>query len=416
MIKSNLRQVITDQEEVFRGREKLTDRNIPIDFISSPKISVITGIRRCGKSTLMKIISGKFKNFCYLNFEDERLLDFNYENFNDLLELFYETSGNNPDAFFFDEIQNVYGWEKFVRRLFREKKKVFITGSNAKLLSSEFSTSLTGRYIKKELYPFSYKEFLKTKDIEFEKKLSTSKKGEVKRYFNEYIKTGGFPEYIKSKNKDELSQLYRDILIKDLIVRFGIRDTKSFRELSLYLLSNISSLYSYNNLAKLLNIKSTNSVKNYIEFLEEAYLFFSVSKYEYSIKKQIIQNKKIYSIDTGIYNAVSFTFSENRGRQLENIVFLELKRKDNEVYYYKNKNECDFIVVKNNKPFTAIQITETLNNVNRDRELNGLTEAMESYNIKSGLVLTYDQFDEISLNKNKITVLPIWYWILFNES
>lgn len=416
MIKSNLRQVITDQEEVFRGREKLTERSVPIGFISSPKISVITGIRRCGKSTLMKIISGKFKNFCYLNFEDERLLDFNYENFNDLLELFYETSGNNPEAFFFDEIQNVFGWERFVRRLFTEKKKVFITGSNAKLLSSEFSTSLTGRYIKKELYPFSFKEFLQTQDIEFEKKLTTSKKGEIKRYFNEYIKTGGFPEYIKSKNKDELSQLYRDILIKDLIVRFGIRDTKSFRELSLYLLSNISSIYSYNNLAKLLNIKSTNSVKNYIEFLEEAYLFFSVSKYEYSLKKQIIQNKKIYSIDTGIYNAVSFMFSENRGRQLENIVFLELKRKENEVYYNKNINECDFVVVRNNKPVTAIQITEILSKVNMDRELNGLTEAMESYNIKNGLVLTYDQFDEISFNKYKITVLPIWYWLLFYES
>lgn len=313
---NSLKQVIIDQKEIFNNRENIIERDISCTFVSSKKISVVTGIRRCGKSTLMKLISRNYKNYCYLNFEDERLIDFSFADFNNMLELFYEMYGNKPDAFFFDEIQNTYGWEKFARRMFNEGKKIFITGSNAKLLSSEFSTSLTGRYIKKELLPFSFTEFLRFKSIDIEKNLTTSKKAELKKYFNEYMKTGGFPEYVESKNKIEISQLYQDILIKDLIVRFGIRDTKSFRELSLYLLSNISSLYSYNNLSKLLNIKSTNSVKNYINFFEEAYLFFSLPKYEYSLKKQIIQNKKIYSIDTGIFNAVSYSFSENRGKQL----------------------------------------------------------------------------------------------------
>jgi len=415
MNKYILKQVLIDQEEIFKSKEKLVDRKIGKDFIYSPKISVITGVRRCGKSTLMKLISGYYENYCYLNFEDERLLEFNHENFNDFLELVYELYGNRIDTFFFDEIQNVFGWEKFARRLFAEKKKIFITGSNSKLLSSEFSTSLTGRYIKTELYPFSFNEFLKIYNVILNKNLTTANKAEIKKYFSEYLALGGFPEVIKSKNKNELSQLYQDVLVKDLIVRFNIRDTKSFRELALYLLSNISSLYSYNNLAKLLNIKSTNSVKNYIEFFEEAYLFLSVPKYEYSLKKQIVRNKKIYTIDTGIFNAVSFSFSENKGKQLENVVLLELKRNANDVYYFKDSKECDFIVLKDNKPISAIQVTEVLNKVNQDREINGLSEAMTNLKIKDGLILTHDQFDEISLNKNKIKVLPIWYWLLFGN-
>lgn len=412
---NSLKQVIIDQKEIFNNRENIIERDISCTFVSSKKISVVTGIRRCGKSTLMKLISRNYKNYCYLNFEDERLIDFSFADFNNMLELFYEMYGNKPDAFFFDEIQNIYGWEKFARRMFNEGKKIFITGSNAKLLSSEFSTSLTGRYIKKELLPFSFTEFLRFKSIDIEKNLTTSKKAELKKHFNEYMKTGGFPEYVESKNKIEISQLYQDILIKDLIVRFGIRDTKSFRELSLYLLSNISSLYSYNNLSKLLNIKSTNSVKNYINFFEEAYLFFSLPKYEYSLKKQIIQNKKIYSIDTGIFNAVSYSFSENRGKQLENVVFLELKRRDNELYYYKNKSECDFIITEGNKPVIAIQVTEEFNKENKEREINGLKEAMVNLKIKQGLVLTYDQYEEIETENGKIRIIPIWYWILFVE-
>ena len=335
---NNLRQVIIDQEELFKDRTGLIERDVSESFITSEKISVITGIRRCGKSTLMKLLSQRYKNYCYLNFEDERLIDFDYTDFNKMLEIFYEIYGSKPDAFFFDEIQNIYGWEKFTRRMFNEGKKLFITGSNAKLLSSEFSTSLTGRYVKKELFPFSFAEFLKAREVEINKKLTTAKKAEIKKHFGEFLKIGGFPEYVETKNRNEISQLYQDIIIKDLIVRFGIRDVKSFRELSLYLLSNISSLYSYNNLSKLLNIKSINSVKNYISFFEEAYLFFSLSKYEYSVKKQIVQNKKIYSIDTGIFNTVSYSFTENRGKQLENIAFLELKRQEKELYYYKNRN------------------------------------------------------------------------------
>lgn len=411
-----LKQILADQNKLFKTQEKLVERAINKDFIDSKKISVITGVRRCGKSTLMKLLSNKFDKYCYFNFEDERLLDFKYTDFSSLLELFYELYGEDLKVFFFDEIQNVFGWEKFVRRLFSEGKKIFITGSNSKLLSSELASSLTGRYIRSDLFPFSFIEYLSYFNIRDNFIISTVNNSKLKRYFNEYIKFGGFPEVIRSKNKNELSQLYQDVLVKDIIVRYKIKDTRSFRELAIYLLSNISSLYSYNNLSKMLNIKSVNTVKNYVNFLEEAFLFISVPKYDYSLKRQIASNRKIYIIDTGIFNAVSFNFSDNSGKQLENIVLLELKRKGNEVYYFKNRNECDFISVNRNKVISAIQVTEIISSQNKDREINGIVEAMNVLNIKNGIILTYDQFDEFRVGKYKIKVLPIWYWLINKQS
>jgi uncharacterized protein len=407
-----LKQIINDQNRLFTNKEELVERAIDKEFIDSKKISVITGVRRCGKSTLMRLLSKHYDKFCYFNFEDERLLDFTYTDFSGLLEILYELYGDDLSIFFFDEIQNIYGWEKFVRRMFTEGKKVFVTGSNSKLLSSELATSLTGRYIKTDLYPFSFSEFLRLNKVKDDYIISTANNARIKRFINEYMSLGGFPEVVKSKNKTELTQLYQDVLVKDIIVRFKIKDTKSFRELAIYLLSNISSLYSYNNLSKMLNIKSVNTVKNYINFLEEAFLFISVPKYDYSIKKQISSNRKIYTIDTGIFNAVSFNFSDNRGKQLENIVLLELKREGNDVYYYSGNNECDFISTNQNKIVSAIQVTEIISNQNTDREIKGIIEAMDTFKISNGYILTYDQFDEIKIGKYKIKVLPIWYWLI----
>lgn len=411
-----LKQILNDQNQLFKNKEEFVARTIDKEFINSKKISVITGVRRCGKSTLMRLLSEQYGKYCYFNFEDERLLDFKYTDFSDLLELFYELYGDDLNVYFFDEIQNIFGWEKFVRRLFTEGKKVFVTGSNSKLLSSELASSLTGRYIKTDLYPFSFSEYLSFHKVNNDYVISTANNASMKRYLNEYMGLGGFPEVVKSKNKNELSQLYQDVLVKDIIVRFKIKDTKSFRELAIYLLSNISSLYSYNNLSKMLNIKSVNTVKNYINFLEEAFLFISVPKYDYSIKKQISSNRKIYTIDTGIFNSVSFNFSDNRGKQLENIVLLELKREGKEVYYYCGNNECDFISTYRNKIMSAIQVTEVISNQNKDREIKGIIEAMDTLKISNGYILTYDQFDEIKIGKYKIKVLPIWYWLINKEN
>ena len=323
MDKNIIKLAVIEQRKIFEKKMEIIKRNIPSDFLETRKISVISGIRRSGKSTLLKEIAQNFKSYHYLNFEDERFLDFTFRDFNGLYEVFLELYGEQR-VFLFDEIQNIFGWEKFARRLFEDGKKVFITGSNAKLLSSELATTLSGRHLKFELYPFSFEEFAAYHNFPVKKIPDTAEKVSLLKQFSKYLLLGGFPEIVISENIDELRQLYQDILIKDLLVRFGIRETKSFRETALFLLSNISSPISFHKVRNVLGVKSVTTVKNYIDFMEEAYLFFTISKFDYSVKKQIVNERKVYAIDTGIVNSVSFKFSDNAGKILENAVFLRL--------------------------------------------------------------------------------------------
>jgi predicted AAA+ superfamily ATPase len=412
MEKTIIKQTILEQKEIFEREEDIVKRDIPEYLLKTPKIVVITGIRRCGKSTLLKEISGNFKNYAYANFEDERFLEFTAKDFNTLLEIFLELDPETS-TLFFDEIQNVSGWEKFVRRLFTEGYKIFVTGSSSNLLSSEIATSITGRNLKYELFPFSFKEYLlyhrfETKDI-----YMTKEKAYISRYFEDYSKYGGFPEIVKSRNEKELMEIYRDILIKDLLVRLQIRDSKDFRDLSLYLLSNISRKMSYHSLKNILGFSNTSKVKNYVEFLEEAYLFFTLNKYDPSLKKQIMSPRKVYSIDTGLINAVSFKFSENTGSLLENIVFMELKRRFQEIYYHEGKKECDFLVKEKEKITQAIQVTASIADPNTEkREIEGLKEAMEMYNLKTGYIITKDVEKTINFEDKTISIKPITTWLL----
>jgi hypothetical protein len=274
------------------------------------------------------------------------------------------------------------------------------------------ATALTGRHLKTELYPFSFKEFLKYHQVEIRANQTTVERAKMKKYFNLYLEYGGFPEIVASQDKNELKQLYQDVIIRDLLVRFKIKEVKAFRELALYLISNIASPVSFNNLKKILGFKSVTSVKNYIEFLEEAYLIFSLSKYDYSLKRQIINDRKIYGIDLGLVRETSFNFSKNSGHFLENLVFLELKRRGREIYYYKNKLECDFLIRQGLKISAAIQVSQELNLNNRIREINGLVAALKEYKLTEGLILTYDQEEEITVDKLKITCRPVWKWLL----
>jgi uncharacterized protein len=412
MDKNLIRQITIDQRAAFAKTGDFIVRSAPDDFVASKKISVISGIRRSGKSTLLKQISEKLSSYSYLNFEDERMLDFTYRDFNSLYEIFLELYGEQK-YYLFDEIQNIHGWEKFARRLFEDGKKVFVTGSNAKLLSSELATSLSGRYIKRELYPFSFKEFLDFKKFISKEYYDTKEKAVLIRYLNEYLEHGGFPEIVTGGNKKDLQQLYQDILVKDLLVRFKIRETKSFREVALFLLSNISSPISFGNVRKLLGIKSVTTVKSYIDFFEEAYLFFTVYKFDYSVKKQIINDRKIYCIDTGLFNAVAFRFSQNLGKSLENAVFLELKRRGKEIYYYKDKKECDFILREDSRITELIQVSYEIGDPKtRQREIEGLLAAKESYKTGKAYIITLDQEESLEIDGVKIKIVPLWKWLL----
>lgn len=416
MDKNLLKEIILEQAESFKDKKDIIYREIGASFLKSKKISIITGIRRAGKSTLMKQIANLGGPFYYFNFEDDRLLDFTKNDFNSLLEVFLELYGERKIVLF-DEIQYIKGWEKFVGRLFKDGRKVFLTGSSANLLSRELGTALTGRNVKMELYPFSFKEFLNYAKVEDRNFFTTAARAKIKRQFNLYLEFGGFPEVVISRDKNELRQLYQDVIIKDLLVRFKIRDTKSFRELVLYLISNVGVPVSFHNLKKILDFKNAMTVKNYIDFLEEAYLIFSVSRYDYSIKKQIINDRKIYGIDMGMIKEVAFSFSENSGRILENVVFLELKRRGREIYYYRdkgNKHECDFIIREGRKITAAIQVVDRLNGGNKDREVNGLISAMREHKISEGIILTSSENGEFNSDGFKIKIKPVWQWLLEN--
>ena len=411
MNQSKLQEIIIDQYKIFQKKDSGFGRLIDTaNKISSSRIIVISGVRRSGKSTLLKQISLKLRNFYYINFDDERLIDFTVSDFNNLLILWKKQYQSKN--ILIDEIQNVPNWERFVRRMHDDGYKMFITGPNAKLLSSELSTHLTGLYKRIELYPFSFKELLGFYKAPIKKIYSSEEKAKVLKVFDHFIETGGFPEYIKYKEVDYLKRVYDDIVYRDIIARFGIKKIKSFRELANYLLTNISKQVSYNSLKNILWIKTTMTLRSFVSYLEESYLLFELYKYDFSLKKQYVSDKKIYCIDTGMRNAVSFHFSSDRGRLLENVVFLELKRREQNLFFYKNKNECDFIVEKKNKIIEAIQVTERLLNTDERQEVGGLIEAMNNFDLKEGLILTEFESNKIKTGNKIIKVEPIWKWMI----
>lgn len=405
-----LGMVVAEQAAYFALKDKGVLRDVDFNkYLATSNITVISGPRRAGKSTLLVQFAAHFKNYYYLNFEDERLNSFTVEDFQSLMTVFQKRYESK--TILLDEIQNVRGWERFVRRIHDEGYKIFITGSNAGLLSSELATHLTGRYLKTELFPFSFKELLTYHDFTYDN--TTYKKAKVLKFFDEYLEDGGFPLYVKEKDIEVLQALYGDIVHKDLITRFKIRDIKTFKELASYLLSNIGKEVSYVNLQKSLGIKSQTSVKNYIDFLQEGYLIFEIYRYDHSRKKQFVHDKKIFCIDNGLKNAVGFAISEDFGRALENIVLLELKRKKSEVYFFKAKKECDFVVKEKNCVTQVIQVTADYKKPGtKSRELEGLMEAMEVLKVSNGLILTYDTEEKIKIGRSTVRVTPIWKWLL----
>ncbi len=297
--------------------------------------------------------------------------------------------------------------------MFTEGYKIFVTGSNATLLSSEIATSLTGRNLRVELFPFSFKEYLSFSKFGIKKIYTTKEKVIISQHISDYLHFGGFPGIVKSKDFEELNQIYQDIIIKDLLVRFKIRDHKDFRELSLFLLSNIGKKISFNNLKNLLEFSNTSKVKNYVDFLQEAYLFFTINKYDPSIKKQIVNDKKIYAIDTGLINAISFQFSKNKGRILENSVFLELKRRHKDIFYFEEKKECDFIIKSGRTITHALQVADNLSDPStRKREIEGLKSAMNKFNLTEGTIVTFDAEGDIKEDNKKLRIVPFWKWLL----
>lgn len=414
--KEKLKTIALNQQKRISIKKQSIERKVEKEiskFLKDNRVIILTGIRRSGKSTILSHLMNSKNNFIYVNFEDEGFLDFEAKNFEELNEVLIEVYGESK-YYFFDEIQEIKNFESFVRRLHDDGKKIIITGSNASLLSKEFATKLTGRNKSFEVYPFSFEEFLKYYNFEYTKKdLSiTEKKVRMKKIFEKYMNLGGMPEYLNLMDVDYLKSVYDNIIYRDIVARYDIKKETALRELVMLLTQNMSNTFTYNSLKKSLKLSNAITVKEYIGYLKNSYLFFEIPKFSYSLKEQLNSPKKAYLIDHSFQKVFGTTFSPNKGWILENLVFMELLRKKMEIFYYSDKGECDFIVKELNKIVNVIQVCYELTESNKEREINGLIEGMEKFKLKEGLILTMNQEDEIKVNNKKITVKPVWKWLL----
>ena len=413
-MKQLLKDIIIDQKS-FLPSKKTIIRSFPEKYLNNEEIIIISGVRRCGKSVLLQQIRDRLPQKDYFfNFDDDRLGNFTVENFQQLYEVFIELYGEQ-NYFYFDEIQNIAGWEHFAKRLYNSGKKVFITGSNARMLSKELGTYLTGCYIAIELYPFSFSEFL---DFREQQHLlgdisGTIARGEIQSAFNDYLKQGGFPIYLKSEDGIVLKTLYDNILYKDVMVRNQIVNEREVKELVYYTVSNIGKPLTYTSLAKVIGVKNPTTVKNYLEYIENTYLLFSLSKLDYSVKAQLRNPKKVYAIDNALVSRLGFHFSGEEGRLLENMVYIELRRRGGEIFYHNSGNaECNFVVRDGFRVVQAIQACCLLGSSDiREREIRGIQDAMDTYQLLEGTIITNTHEEELKYGDKMIHILPAWKWL-----
>lgn len=402
------------QEYVWREKLDFAQK-----FLSADLIKVITGPRRAGKSVFSLLLL-KDKNFAYLNFDDENLLK--VKDYDEIIKTIFEVY-SQTDFILFDEIQNLTQWELFVNKLHRRGYNLIVTGSNANLLSQELATALTGRYVSLEILPFSFREFLKTKKFEIEKEYLEipELKGQVLNYLDEYLKKGGFPE-ISAKNlepKNYLETLLESVLFKDVVKRYKVRFSQKLYDLAIYLISNFSSEFSFTKLKNILEFNSVNTVQNYLSYLREAYLVFPLNRFSFKTKEQIRAPRKLYLIDNGLILAKAFQFSEDTGRLMENLVFVEILRRGHKlnqgVFYYKTETgkEIDFVIKENLIIKQLIQVCYNVNEQStKDRELKSLLKAGQELNCDNFLIINSDYEGEEKIKGKKILFVPLWKWLI----
>lgn len=416
-MKDLLKQIILEQQEILHAQNKrYVQRYIADEWLQTSEILIISGIRRCGKSVLMQQIRDRLveKDF-FFNFDDERLANFKLDDFQKLQECFVELFGEQH-TYYFDEIQNIEGWERFVRRLYNAGNKIVITGSNARMLSRELGTHLTGRYIQVEIYPFSFQEYLAMNEIPVNAKTlyTTTGRATMVKSFVKYMECGGFPKFLQDGSVSYLKSLYESIIYRDILTRNGLTNEKEMQELMFYLASNATKRVTYSSLGKVVGIQHPDTIKNYLEYIQQTYLISQLFRYDPSVKKQMMSPKKIYFVDNAIIKLIGFNATENNGVFLENLVFIELKRRGWDVYYYADKKECDFIVRKGLHISDAYQVTLKMDSPQtREREIAGVREAMQAYSLSKGYILTFEGKETINFDDGTIVeVVPVWEWIL----
>lgn len=366
--------------------------------------TVVTGVRRSGKSTLLdQWTSENGGNVVSVHFDDLRLASFSS---NDFLLLYEIAKERKVDTLVLDEVQDIVGWEKFVVGCLDRKLRVMVTGSNAKLLSREFGTKLTGRHLNIELFPFSYPEFLRF-----------TKKRASKSSIDEYLSIGGFPAYVESRQRMVLSELFNDILYRDIVVRYSLKDAAPIRGLATFLLAHVGCRISPSRIKDSVHVASASTILEYFNYLEETYLVQRIPRFAASQKASMSAPKKVYACDTGLVSAIESIDEANLGHKLENLVYLKLRNPDDSIFYFVNDadgTECDFVIERRDGTFGAVQVCWELSRDNEEREINGALRAMERFGLKEAVLVTRDQSDLISEGGRIIRVVPAWKWLCEN--
>ncbi len=424
-MKQEIKTIILESQERNFTSIKKRELDVPLEI---PMIISLIGPRRSGKTYLLydvyqRLVSKGIErqNIVYINFEDERL-DLNVSELDLILQSYLELYPNanlEECYFFFDEIQNIEGWEKFVRRMFDTvSKKIFITGSNAKLLSTEIATSLRGRTITYTVLPLSLKEYLSFKNIEISF-FNTQKKAKLLSHISEFIMNGGFPEVIDFDSETRLRVLqsyFNTMIYRDIIERYRISDALTLKFFIKKIFASVGKPLSINKIYN--DIKSqgykisNNTLYDYEDYCRTIFLTVAIPKFDFSEIKQAKSEKKTYSIDSGLLNAIEFSFSQNIGKQFENVVLLEFLKAEKEVFYYKDIYECDFILKEQNT-FKAIQVTYHMEkDETRERELKSLAVTCQKLGLTEGTIITFDQKEEFIYKEILIKVLPFYEMFL----
>jgi predicted AAA+ superfamily ATPase len=420
-----IREVIEDQEiernKILR-EERIVPRELKIDerYLAHPNILAVLGIRRAGKSVFSWLLL-EGRKFAYINFDDERLYKIGAEDLNVILKTFYELYGSDLEYVILDEVQNVEGWELFANRL-KRSKKVIITGSNSRLLSGELSTHLTGRYVDVTLFPFSFREYLNYRGVKTEGRYeyATEVVAGMERCLLDYIELGGLPEAYRFGRRF-LEVVYRDILTKDIIKRHRIRAIAELENMAKYLMSNYSNEFTFSRLRKVTGIKRVETVRNFFNYLKDAYLFLMIERFSPKLKEQILAPKKVYCLDTGIVNSISLRVRGDFGRLMENMVAIELFRRRSywynnwEVFYWKDHggNEVDFVVREGATVKELIQVSYLSGRDEVEKKkVRALVSASKELRCKNLIFITWDYEDEVEVDGLKLLFRPLWKWLL----
>lgn len=386
--------------------------------LNSKLAQVVIGVRRSGKSTLcFNALRKAGVHYAYVNFDDERLINLETNDLDNVLQTLYKIYGKF-DYLFLDEIQNIDGWPLFVNRLLRQKIHILITGSNSKLLSSELASHLTGRHHKIELYPFSFKDWCVMKELDYTR-LTTKNRGLISKAYDEYFRQGGFPELINSEEnpKEYISTLTDNIISQDISRRYKIRNIDALKKLTHHILNETPTIIVKETLQNTMGIKSERTLGNYLLYLNQTYLISTINKYSAKSRERT-RGEKSYAIDVAFMDKRENSFSgENLGWRLETMVYLELLRRkantDYDIYYFQNRNaEADFVVCNGNKTTAVYQVSyEISNEKTRKREIRGCIAAAKATKCDNLLIITDHENEIIEKDGYKIQVIPIWEWL-----